>query len=371
MWRLINRGPAAVAALLVLMRLLLSPEAFTEAAQKNAGTQDFFTFSSPEEIRDCPDYCPALSKEHQMSWRNLTPPGQAERFGKLFAYSGQSPGQAAPAATIDAGSTATLTYSVTARNLSGVPVHNPVIRDNGAILDNNRAVKTGGNGDNTLETGETWTWTYTRTEKGITGHDIRNTATIEGPDDAARDSNPGNNKAQTVVRVVPPQGKYDLSVTKTVSVSPQPVPTGRTDEPVPAEKPGDQDAITRSKVLNKCNEWIRQSSEKRKTTSDIWDISAIPEGTSFDFKFDADTIPDKFIVQYPAGNTIFDSGWIGSQKYFSENPVSKYYPGGLSGPGKVDKNALFVKGASNTFVVNVYGPEGSTNWSYHFRANCK
>ncbi|HSV30763.1 MAG TPA: LCCL domain-containing protein [Atribacteraceae bacterium] len=119
--------------------------------------------------------------------------------------------------TITAGIPTQLTYTVVAQNLSGVPVANPVIRDNGRILNNDDAVKTGGNQDNILEVGETWTWTYQETVTETIGRDIVNTATIEGPDDANLDTDPANNTASTAVTVTAPPGTYDLSITKTVT----------------------------------------------------------------------------------------------------------------------------------------------------------
>jgi len=68
------------------------------------------------------------------------------------------------------------------------------------------------------------------------------------------------------------------------------------------------------------------------------------------------------------GNTVYDSGWRGVQSYVTKNP--QLYPGGLSGPGAGQKDGVFVKGASNTVMVIVYGPEKGTAWGYEIRANC-
>ena len=199
---------------------------FSQPAIRPAfGSQNLVRISTAAEISDYLGRYKALTPEQQKRVRDRMDASQLAYLDRLLASSGQGSG-GTPIGTVTAGSPGTLTYTVTARNLSGVAVANPVIRDNGVVLDNNRAVKTGGNTDNTLEAGETWTWTYTRTETGSMGQEIRNTVTIEGPDDQNRDTNPGNNIDGTVVQVVPPPGNYGLSVTMTVSVYQQTNPPG-------------------------------------------------------------------------------------------------------------------------------------------------
>jgi len=333
---------------------------FSQPAIRPAfGSQNLVRISTAAEISDYLGRYKALTPEQQKRVRDRMDATQLAYLDRLLASSGQGSG-GTPSATVTAGSPAILTYTVTARNLSGVPVANPVIRDNGVVLDNSRAVKTGGNTDNTLEVGETWTWTYTRTETGSMGQEIRNTVTIEGPDDQNRDTNPGNNIDGTVVQVVPPPGNYDLSVTKTVSASQQSGPPGMPDEANTQTRP--------PQVVNECNKWFKANSGGYLGTKDPWDISTIPQGTSFDIKFNAFSVPDRYVVQYPVGNTVYDSGWRGVQSYVTKNP--QLYPGGLSGPGAGQKDGVFVKGASNSVMVIVYGPEKGTAWGYEIRANC-
>lgn len=257
--------------------------------------------------------------------------------------------------TITAGVPTKLVYTVVARNLSGVPVVNPVIKDNGQILNNDQAVKTGGNQDNILEVGETWTWTYEKVITGQTGIDVVNTATIEGPDDANLDTDLSNNRSSATVTVVAPPGKYDLAVTKTVTVqeiSQEEIEIGE----------------RRTEVLNECNTWKAAQSGGYLGTEDTWDISAMPVGTVFDFRYNAYSVPDRFVVQYPAGVTVLDTGWRGEQSYVDNKP--HLYPGGLAGSGGGQVDGIFTKGQANSFKVIVYGPEEDTRWEYEVRGNC-
>ncbi len=258
--------------------------------------------------------------------------------------------------TITAGVLTQLTYTVVAQNLSGVPVVDPVIKDNGRILDNDEAVKTGGNQDNVLEVGETWTWTYQETVTAAAGETITNTATIEGPDDENLDTNPANNQATTTIDVVEPPGSYDLAITKTVTAT----------EVAEAEEIPVTERETR--ILDECDVWSAANSGGYLGTRDPWDISALPPGTVFDIRFNARSVPDKYVVQYPVGFTVLDTGWRGVQSYVDRNP--HLYPGGLSGPGQGQEDGIFVKGQEDTFVVIVYGPEEGTVWDYQIKANC-
>jgi len=253
--------------------------------------------------------------------------------------------------TITAGEPTELTYTVTARNLSGVPVANPVITDNGRVLNNDEAVKTGGNQDNILEVGETWTWTYRETVTGVAGQVFRNTATIQGPDDPNRDTDPTNNTASTGVIATEPPGLYDLEITKTVAV--------------PHEIPIED---IREETLDECNVWKAAQSGGFGGTQDTWDISAMPVGTVFDLKYNAFSVPDRYVVEYPIGVRVHDTGWRGVQSYIDRNP--QLYPGGLSGPGQGQEDGVFVKGQANQFRVIVYGPEQGTAWNYEIRGNC-
>lgn len=300
----------------------------------------------------------ALTPEQRGKIREIIGSEQAAQLDRLLGGRNQTVG-GQKQATITAGVPAKLTYTVVAQNLSGVPVLDPVVRDNGVLLKNGDAVKTGGNQDNVLEVGESWTWTYTVEVNGKIGEKVTNSVSVQGPDDQNSDSDLGNNSDETVVTVLPPPGNYDLSITKTVSVSDQQAPGGMPDE---------QNTEKRDDVLDKCNTWKQAQSGGYLGTKDTWDISSMPVGSIFDIRFDALSVPDRYVVQYPPDSVVFDSGWRGSQSRLDQKP--QLYPGGLSGPGKGEKMGLFSKGSSNSMVVIVYGPEEGTRWHYEVRANC-
>nr|WP_321499348.1 hypothetical protein [uncultured Dethiosulfovibrio sp.] len=300
----------------------------------------------------------ALSPEQRQKIREIIGAEQAAHLDRLLGGSNQASG-GNKQATITAGVPTRLTYTVVVQNLSGVPVVDPVVKDNGNILKNDEAVKTGGNQDHVLDVGETWTWTYHVDVTGKVGEKILNSVTVQGPDDQNRDSNPGNNSDGTEVVVLPPPGNYDLSVTKSVSTSDQSGPGGL---------PSDENTEKRDDVLDQCNAWKQAQSGGYLGTKDTWDIGTLPQGTTFDIRYDALSVPDRYVVQYPAGVTVFDSGWRGSQSRLDQK--AHLYPGGLAGPGKGEKMGLFTKGASNSMVVIVYGPEEGTRWHYEVRANC-
>lgn len=300
----------------------------------------------------------ALTPEQRVKIRDIIGSEQAAQLDRLLVGTSQASG-GQKQATITAGVPTKLTYTVVAQNLSGVPVLDPVVRDNGVLLKNGDAVKTGGNQDNVLEVGEKWAWTYTVEVNGKIGDKVTNSVSVQGPDDQNSDSDMGNNSDGTVVTVLPPPGSYDLSVTKTVSVSDQQAPGGMPDE---------QNTEKRDDVLDKCNTWKQAQSGGYLGTRDTWDISSMPSGSTFDIRFDALSVPDRYVVQYPPGSVVFDSGWRGSQSRLDQKP--QLYPGGLSGPGKGEKMGLFTKGSSSSMVVIVYGPEEGTRWHYEVRANC-
>lgn len=121
----------------------------------------------------------------------------------------------------------------------------------------------------------------------------------------------------------------------------------------------------RNQALADCNNWTPSQSGGAAGTLDIWDISAIPVGASFDISFDAYAIPDKFKVEYPTGTVQLETGWRGSSSY-NGNPA---YPGGIQGTGAGEKLSMFTKGASNTIRVTVTGGESGTAWNYNLRCN--
>ena len=117
--------------------------------------------------------------------------------------------------------------------------------------------------------------------------------------------------------------------------------------------------------LTACETWSASQSGAQGVTSDVWDISTIPAGATFDIEFDALNIPDRFTVEYPIGNQVLDTGWRGSEGAFNNNP--SLYPGGLSGPGEGMETDIFTRQAPDEFRVVVFGPDAGTLWNYRVR----
>lgn len=116
--------------------------------------------------------------------------------------------------------------------------------------------------------------------------------------------------------------------------------------------------------LSVCDEWSASQSGGFGVTIDTWSIEDIPVGATFDMEFQAYTVPDKFVVEYPVGNEVHDTGWRGGSSY-NNNPT--LYPGGISGPGFGLASDMFTKGTQNTFRVVVTGPQSGTAWFYRIR----
>jgi len=118
--------------------------------------------------------------------------------------------------------------------------------------------------------------------------------------------------------------------------------------------------------LDVCNTWRAAGSGGQGGTIDNWDISTLPVGTQFDIRFDAYSIPDKYVVTYN-GVVVLDTGWRGSSSYEGD-PM---YPGGIAGIGSGQSDGIFTKVSGvNTFRVTVFGPGPGTAWNYDVRARC-
>ncbi|SDY96720.1 hypothetical protein [Tindallia californiensis] len=123
----------------------------------------------------------------------------------------------------------------------------------------------------------------------------------------------------------------------------------------------------REDIMARCNEWYESGSGGAGTTRTTYDISSLPVGTSFEMRFDAYSIPDRFIVEYE-GAEVYNSGWRGSQSRAAAKP--ELYPGGVSGAGSGSVSNIFTKNEAQHFTVTVIGPEAGTAWQYALRANC-
>lgn len=124
------------------------------------------------------------------------------------------------------------------------------------------------------------------------------------------------------------------------------------------------------KELDVCGDWSASQSGGFGVTVDTWDISEIPVGASFDIRFDALNQPDKYVVEYPIGNEVYDSGWRGLQSYYND-PIlfPEFQPEGVVGPGQGQENGIFVKDVQDTFRVIVTGPQAGTIWYYDIRCS--
>jgi len=116
--------------------------------------------------------------------------------------------------------------------------------------------------------------------------------------------------------------------------------------------------------LTVLDSWIAANSGGYGITVDTWDITSLPLGCVFDLRFDAYSMPDKYIVEYPDGTIVYDSGWRGDASY-EGNPA---YPGGIAGTGYGEKLAMFPKAAQQYFKITIIGGESGTVWEYSIKA---
>lgn len=115
--------------------------------------------------------------------------------------------------------------------------------------------------------------------------------------------------------------------------------------------------------LTVLNQWQAANSGGYGITVDTWDISVLPTGCVFDLRFDAYSMPDKYIVEYPDGTIVYDSGWRGDSSY-----SGAAYPGGVAGTGYGEKLTMFAKGAQQHFKITIIGGEPGTAWEYSIKA---
>jgi len=127
--------------------------------------------------------------------------------------------------------------------------------------------------------------------------------------------------------------------------------------------------VDRAFSFDDCDEWYAASAGNQGNFDDSWtlpDVATVPVGTPIDLRFDAYSIPDKFMVDYD-GDEVYNSGWRGSSSYEGD-PL---YPGGIAGPGQGQENGVFTRITGvNTFKVRVEAPQSGTAWEYDIRANC-
>lgn len=119
----------------------------------------------------------------------------------------------------------------------------------------------------------------------------------------------------------------------------------------------------RDNTLGSCNDWSYSRSSGEGVTIDNWDVTAIPDGAVFDVRYEAFSAPVKFLVDYPNGNRVLDTGWRGS----SRNNDSPLYPGGISGKGDGTAYNIFSRLTQGIVRVTVVGPDLDTAWNYGVR----
>lgn len=110
--------------------------------------------------------------------------------------------------------------------------------------------------------------------------------------------------------------------------------------------------------------WVAANSGGYGITVDKWDISALPKGCKFDLSFNAQSVPDKYIIEYPDGTIVLDTGWRGDSSY-----AGPLYPGGIVGVGAGEEDDIFTKGSQSYFKVTIIGPDPGTAWGYSMRAH--
>ncbi len=128
---------------------------------------------------------------------------------------------------------------------------------------------------------------------------------------------------------------------------------------------GDVTGLEREFDLSVCNAWEAADQGSYGITVDYWDISTIPTGAVFDMQFNALSQPDRYLIEYPVGTLVHDTGWRGSSGY--ENDPQ--FPGGIAGPGLGMVEGLFTKGAADEFKITIIGGEPGTLWDYDIRCN--
>lgn len=97
-----------------------------------------------------------------------------------------------------------------------------------------------------------------------------------------------------------------------------------------------------------------------------WDISDAPAGATIDIWFDTVGQPDKYIMEYPEGTVVLDTGWRGNPGYDGE-PA---YPGGIQGGTVGTFEDVFTKeSGQDELVMTIIGPEAGTVWHYTLTCN--
>lgn len=125
---------------------------------------------------------------------------------------------------------------------------------------------------------------------------------------------------------------------------------------------------TRHFLLYEENRWSNFAAGGTGETYDTWDVSKAPIGSTFDFKFHTHIIPDRFIVEYPMGFIVYDSGWRSTDPTH-ENINHLLYETPVTYPGEDRIFNICTKTSQTKMRVIVFGTKGdhSTEWMYAVR----
>lgn len=95
-----------------------------------------------------------------------------------------------------------------------------------------------------------------------------------------------------------------------------------------------------------------------------WDLSEVPTGATIDMWYDTVGQPDKYIIEYPSGWVVHDTGWRGDA-HWGTGEKKKLYPGGIAGGrfGTVE-NLITKQAGQNTMEITIIGPDQGTVWYY-------
>jgi hypothetical protein len=109
---------------------------------------------------------------------------------------------------------------------------------------------------------------------------------------------------------------------------------------------------------------ITNEGQQKREYIDYLVLRAFSHTTHFtlDFEFQADDVPDRFIVEYPAGNILYDSKWLGNRQYVESQP--HLYPEGWGGYGVQHKSFYIPFNPRHSHVVVKTYAKESSGWYY-------
>lgn len=131
----------------------------------------------------------------------------------------------------------------------------------------------------------------------------------------------------------------------------------------------ESEAPDRDVELGSCDGWVETQSGAHGVTVDHWDLSGVPVGAVIDFRYDTIRIPDSFTIEYPDGNIVHQTGWVGSSTYNRPRHRDLYPEGVVGGPRGTAEGIFTRLAGQDEFKVTVLGPDRNTLWSYEIRCH--